>query len=640
MAETGDKVTRKYQGFRGIDLRGEECSLNRSPDCLNVWRNYKKLSCIETRPGLERFCKVAIGEVSEVRSMAWYKDKLYCIDEEGKLLFVKSDDGSVTDLNITVGQDGMLFSFDGKLYALGKYVYWNITDGEAVEPYIPTTSIARKPSGGGKVNEDVNMLTGWRINTFVADGSGAYYLDATDFDVSKGFYVWVNDHLVEPENYIVTPEHGGIGFNLGHFPSEPSTDGQANVKVKFYKEVGGYREKILNCTLFQEFDNRLFLSGNPDYPSTIWHSSLHDVSYFSDLDYYVDGADQEPIRGMVASNNGLWVFRDVNKANSGVFYHTPSLDDAYGKVYPSSHSSIALGCVGRALNFNDDITFFSERGMESASTDITSEQFVTHRSSLVDREMITHENYKKMILAEWEGYLLVFMGSDVYLADSRAVHQVENHIEYEWFRWNLNCEVTAATTHNGVLYLATYKKGHGGNYIHTLTGKPGNGDRWPGTDGNEVQFFFDSYWTTPKDTFNAPNKQKTTNKKGCIIEAKGSIDVWAKTEGESDFEHIVTAEDVEDYFVSRIKRKKFKDLQLRFKSRTGFSLETVTMECFIGGYIKNASAVTYTSGDGSGSGTLVPVPNAEREITLKDQNTNQAYKIYVEDGKLTMEKRE
>jgi hypothetical protein len=32
--------------------------------------------------------------------------------------------------------------------------------------------------------------------------------------------------------------------------------------------------------------------------------------------------------------------------------------------------------------------------------------------------------------------------------------------------------------------------------------------------------------------------------------------------------------------------KKFKDIQLKFASNTRFSLETVTLEAFIGGYIK------------------------------------------------------
>ena len=95
----------------------------------------------------------------------------------------------------------------------------------------------------------------------------------------------------------------------------------------------------------------------------------------------------------------------------------------------------------------------------------------------------------------------------------------------------------------------------------------------------------ESYWVTPKDKFSAPQKLKTTNKRGCVVEATGDISVFAKLE-DTDFEHIGTYEDIKDYFVSRIKRKKFKDIQLKFYSSTRFSLETVTLECFIGGYIK------------------------------------------------------
>ena len=58
-----------------------------------------------------------------------------------------------------------------------------------------------------------------------------------------------------------------------------------------------------------------------------------------------------------------------------------------------------------------------------------------------------------------------------------------------------------------------------------------------------------------------------------------------KTE-KTDFELIGNYENIVDYFVSRIKRKKFKDLQLKFYSDTRFSLESVTLEAFVGGYIK------------------------------------------------------
>ena len=95
----------------------------------------------------------------------------------------------------------------------------------------------------------------------------------------------------------------------------------------------------------------------------------------------------------------------------------------------------------------------------------------------------------------------------------------------------------------------------------------------------------ESYWTTPKDKFGVPHKLKTTSKRGCVAEATGDITVYAKVE-DTDFELIGEYKNVTDYFVSRIKRKKLKDIQLKFHSKTRFSLETVTLEAWVGGYIK------------------------------------------------------
>ena len=202
--------------------------------------------------------------------------------------------------------------------------------------------------------------------------------------------------------------------------------------------------------------------------------------------------------------------------------------------------------------------------MEGISGDITTEQVIAHRSSLVDRKLVTETDYENMILEEWKGYLIVLIGNKAYLADSRAMFQNENHVEYEWFYWELEKKITCAKVHKGVLYLGT------DDGVYTLT-------------DNECDI--ESYWVTPKDKFKYPQYMKTTNKRGCVVEATGDISVYAKLE-DTDFELIGSYENITDYFVSRIKRKKFKDIQLKFYSNSRFSLETATLECFIGGYLK------------------------------------------------------
>ena len=555
-----DIVSRIYSGFRGVDFRGEEINLVRSPDSLNVWKDYKETESIRTRPGMA----LHRSFTDPVYGVFFYKN-MQLVHSGTKLYKVVNGESSVLFSGLKAAISNSFVYEDIWYFKDGiHYLQYDGTTIKEVVGYVPTTTIARKPMGGGTKYEDVNMISDRRINTFLADGASfSYFLDVINIDEDFVPIVKVNDEVVSTDKYTVDYAEGSITFTNTP-PDAPDTAGQDNVSIEFKKAVPRYKACILGCTLLQVFDNRVFFSGYEDYPNMVWHCSLNDPSYISDLDYYREGMDSAQIKGMVAGNNALWVFREPSDANTTVFYHTPTIDEEYGKIYPSAHSSVTTGCIGKAINFNDDIVFFSERGMEGISGDVTTEQVVAHRSSLVDRKLTAEPDYKNMLLEEWEGYLFVFVGDKAYLADSRTAFTNENHVEYEWFYWELGKKITCTAVKNGVLYLGAE------DGVYTLSDFTAN---------------VKSYWITPKDKFKNPHKLKTTNKRGCVTEATGDISVYAKLE-DTDFELIAKHENVTDYFVSRIKRKKFKDIQLKFYSDTRFSLETVTLECFIGGYIK------------------------------------------------------
>lgn len=560
MAGSGDLIPRVYGSFRGVDFRGEEINLMRSPDSLNVWKDYRETDSIRTRPELESYASLT----GPVWGVFFYKvgSTEMMLVHAGTTLY-KVVDGAKTEIYKGLNpRRSQSFVYNNIWYFKDgiNYLEYDGQTVKEVEGYVPTTSIGRRPAGGGSIHEDVNMLTGIRINTFLADGeSTEYFLDAKNIDDDARPYVTING--APTDDFTVNTVEGKITFTIP--PPPPLTDGQDNVSIKFKKTVQGYRNRINNCTLLAVFDNRVFFSGNPDYPNTVWHSSLNEPAYCSDLDYYNEGLDFAPVKAMVPGNNALWVFKEPSQANTTVFYHNPVVDATYGKIYPSTHSSIATGCVATGINFNDDVAFFSDRGMEAINDDITTEQVIAHRSSFVDRRLLSETSYKEMLLEEWEGYLLVIIGNKVYLADSRAVTTLEDHVEYEWFYWELDKAITCTRVHNGILYVGTE------DGIYTMTG-----------NGNVL-----SYWTTPLDKFKYPQYLKTTNKRGCTVEATGDIEVHVKT-NKTEWEFIGEYKEVKDYFVSRIKRKKFKDIQLKFLSNTRFSLETATLEAYIGGYIK------------------------------------------------------
>ena len=557
---SGNLVTRKVDNFAGVDFSNNDTILSRSPDSLNMYKNYKNNSLgIETRPDmelLEEYDNTIFGlffyEIgNNVHKIVHCGTKLYDNHEEIFTGMNLSRSQSFIYNNIFYIKDGL------------NYLEYNGKTIKEVEGTIPTTSIGNA-EGDGSTYQDVNLLTGLRKNLRIGDGKTTVFkLDTENIDSDYVVTAKIDElTYVQGKDLTVDVAKGTVTFNVA--PPAPATDGQHNVEILFRKTVQGYRERINKCTMLAVFDNRVFFSGNQDYPNAIFHSSLEDPRYVSDLDYYNEGMDLSPVKAMIPGNNALWVLKEPSQANTTIFYHNPVIDNDYGKVYPSTHSNISIGCVSTGINFNDDIIFFSDRGMEAISGDITTEQVLSHRSSMVDGKLLKESNYKNMILEEWEGYLLVIIDNKVYLADSRQKYQNIN-VEYEWYYWELKEKITCTSIKDGVLYLC------GNNSIYSLTK----------TDGE-----INSYWTTKHDDFKYPQFQKTTNKRGGVAEVSGeSIDLSIRIDNE-EFEKINTYNNAKGYIVYKVKKKKWNKLQMKFSSDLPFGINSYTLESFIGGYIK------------------------------------------------------
>lgn len=561
---SGALVTRKVDNFAGVDFSNSDTNLARSPDSLNMWKNYKNNSAgIETRPDME-----LVEEYNNTIYGLFFYDignNTHKIVHSGTKLY---DNGTeiFSGMNLIRSQ---AFIFDNIFYIKDglNYLEYNGTTIKEVEGTIPITTIG-DPTGEGTTYQDVNLLTGLRKNLRIGDGNTTNFkLDTENIDSDYVVTAKVTIGLdtltyVQGVDLDVNVTEGSVTFKTA--PSAPTTDGQHNVEILFRKTIQSYRDRINKCTMLAVFDNRVFFSGNQDYPNAIFHSSLEDPRYVSDLDYYNEGMDLAKVKALIPGNNAIWVLKEPSQANTTVFYHTPVVDSEYGKIYPSSHSNISIGCVGAGINFNDDIVFFSDRGMEGISGDINSEQLLSHRSSMVDGKLLKENNYKNMILEEWEGYLLVIVDNKIYLADSRQKYQGV-YVEYEWYYWELPCNITCSSVKNGILYLC------GDNKIYKLT---------------KIDGELSSYWTTKHDDFKYPEYQKTTNKRGGTAEASGeAIKVEVRTDN-NDFEEIGTYDNTKGYIVYRIKKKKWKRLQMKFSSNKPFGLDSYTLESFVGGYIK------------------------------------------------------
>lgn len=578
-----DLITRNYSSFQGVDFSNDSVSLTRSPNALNMWKNYKDEDGVQTRPGM----KLQDNFGNDILGLFFFEkdDVQHVLVHSGTKLLRWTNYPSIPaeTSELWVGMnviESSGFTFKDTLFIIDglNYLEYDGTEVKKVVGTIPITSYIKYPNGSTAVDETtdtdlvyqgVNFLTSLRKNIFKADGTSTdYYLDAQDLD-PVGIYLMQatidGEILVENVDFSVDRTKGIVKFN-----EAPAKDKE--VYITYSKTGDGYAEMIPYCTMVAEFDNRVFFTGNPDYPDVVFHSELQDPRYIRDHAYYQCGIDKAPITGLVPGNGVMWVLKDIAQNEASLYYMTPQVSSLYVKEYVVSTGSIALGSISKAINFSDDIVFFSKNGLEGiSSSSMYSEQILGHRSTLVDGKLL-NEELKNIKFAEYEGYLMCLVNSHVYLADRRRkVQSNSNDIEYEWYYWELPNSINFIKEYRGELFL--------GNKDGELYKLEGTDD-----DGTDIT----SYWTTAKDNFGYLGYTKTTNKRGNTVyfNKKGNEEIKVSTITDGVEKEKMVVADTKGYAPFRIKDKKFTQIQLKFSSNKPFGIVSCTLQGFVAGYIK------------------------------------------------------
>ena len=621
MASIYDPVRKIYSNFRGVDFTDENVSETRSPDALNMWKNYKTLGKkIETRPDIElqlTMSNTIFGlffyTISNVDHLIIHSGtSLFDYNPKTKVLTTIKATGMNPAKSVGFVYNNILFIKDGL-----NYLEYNGSVCKDVEGTIPKIAIHNMNSNSTKMIQEANLITDYCYEEYLPDGT------KTEFPLSQkevsNVTVWdirgVNEAQITT-GFTVDTTNGLVTFDTA---PEKSAD-KASIKIKYSKTSDG-RNIINKCKLACIFDNRVFFSGNQDYPNMLVWCGLNDPRYVGTSSYATQGTSVSQIKALVPGNNALWVFKEPSQENTTIFYTVPTelydgkLEQTV-KTYASSHSSITTGCQATGINFNDDIVFFSDRGMEGISGSITTEQVLGHRSTLVDRKLLNEENYKNMELVEWEGYLLVIIDNKIYLADSKQKVQNDDHVEYEWFYWEMAKKIKTATVHNDILYLCSeedfvrnelgYKKYTDGTNIYWYDEV---NNKVYDNEGNESQVLIEtltavmqseiytltdtssnvkSYWTTKLDDFGYPQMLKTTNKRGFKSNVTGDeITIETKLDN-NEFQKLGTFKNTKGYIVSKIKKKKWNRIQLRYSSDTQFGIYEIVLESYVGSYVKRS----------------------------------------------------
>ena len=216
--------------------------------------------------------------------------------------------------------------------------------------------------------------------------------------------------------------------------------------VNFISGMGGVEpcEAINKCTVCECFDGRVFLSGNPSYPNTVFYSARDKTGnvnplYFGVMNYFNDGVGGFPIISLLAAGDSLAVFKSGDDGSGSIFYHVPQETgiDILPKIYPVSYIHNGIVAEGDSISFFDDPVFISSVGVSALDKKaINLERSIACRSHNVNPRLLPQE-LSRASLAIWCGYLAVLCEGEIFLGDSRSLflHETGN-TEYEWYYLN------------------------------------------------------------------------------------------------------------------------------------------------------------------------------------------------------------
>lgn len=458
------------ENFNGIDLRNapQKVALNRSPGAPNMIR--ETVGNNRKRKGYETVLSFTDEPINGFHT---YND--ITLVHAGKSIYKVNLEGATSEkiysdanneYSTSKQLNGKLYFFDGKkaLVYDGKDIK-SITEGA----YVPTLLIARKPSGGGTTLEALNLLTPKRIERFAGDSTAKMYqLSSSNIDsVDEVKELTANgtfNTLVEGTHYTVNKTLGQINFTATH--PAPST-GEDNIYITYSKTVEGYTDRINKCRICTLYGlngqrDRLFISGNPDFPNYDWYCKADDGSYFADTSYSVIGQDGSRIMGYSIINDNLVTHKDKAENDSNVNLRTGSYDSSKGTVFKSTGSYPAIGAIsmyGFVNMQNEPLYLTTEHSIHAITgTDILGEKSSQERSYYITTAL-QKEDLAKAYACYYDSYYALAINGKIYLLDStQAVVERDRPYstrQYEAYMLTNIHNVTVLKTIGDTLYFGT-----------------------------------------------------------------------------------------------------------------------------------------------------------------------------------------
>ena len=619
--KAGVKIRRTiYSTFRGADFSTDPSLVERyrSPLCTNIIADGGGMP--QKRTGWRKLHELS-GRVNGIFS-APFSGTTKMLAHVGTKLYSFTDDPNTPPSELQTGlPDSKSRSayMNGKLWIVtgaGYYVYDGSTAAKvsASGAYVPTTVITRMPTGGGVSYEDINMLTPYRKNAFQTDGSTKVFILDSSIDDTGDVTCWVWGAEVTPS--AIDREEGKITFT--NAPAAPQAGQEDGLVVQFPHTVSGYTDRIDKCTIISTYgvgtNDRIVLSGNPDYPNQDWISGLGDPTYIPDLSYSTVGSESTAIMGYLRVGSYQAIVKQDDGRDSSIFLRSAGTNDSGEAIFPLQQAIAGVGSVapGSFATLLDDPMFLSREGIYAvASAAYTSEKLAQQRSFYVNARLTEEPNLADAEAVIWNGmYVLALPDGHVYVMDGRQQKSYKSaslgDFVYECYYWE---NVPARTwmcvrdSTEEELYFGT-ADGRICKVNSDIEGMARYSD-----DGEAI----DAVWSTKYDDDGTPAVLKTMIKRGCCVTikpyARSSGTVYFKSDrsgGEArqvtskpmdildftdiDFERFTfnTDDSPQEIFLNR-KVKNYKRLQLIVRNsevNEGFGIFQITKHYVVGNYAK------------------------------------------------------
>ncbi|MBQ9959424.1 MAG: hypothetical protein IJP01_03615 [Oscillospiraceae bacterium] len=317
---------------------------------------------------------------------------------------------------------------------------------------VPQVTVGRAPNGGGETLDQVNMLTPKFVDSFLSDGSATEYqlsffpltADAVTAEILGTDNEWVQK--TEGTDFSVNRETGVVTFNAA--PAAPPVSGEDNVKIHAASVHEGYADRVNGCTFgiiygLRGASDRLFISGNKDFPNYDFFSKLRDPLYFGDVDYGTIGKEGVPITGYSIVDGILATHKAADDNERNCYLRSGQLtdNDLTPTEFPITQVIQGAGAISaQSFAYITEPLYLTKEGIYATTPyEYNGKLYSQKRSFYLDGRLLKETDLSNAVAIAWNDFYMLCIEDRVYILDvqqkDRSGVTRGSEYQYEAYYW-------------------------------------------------------------------------------------------------------------------------------------------------------------------------------------------------------------